>query len=174
MLRVVFTLLLLWQLYRNIYCAAHRPSVSEPLEAPQEEFQHQTRTTKLKYGELEHTPLDNNYVRGSIWPKPQEEHREDVYYYVDNTNFEFTASGDGGQSQILKSAFSRYKKITFPKSHGGAASENVIQGLDVKVETKQKNLDINMDESCKFISYCIIIIYFFSYCSSLLFSFCFL
>lgn len=149
MARGIFILVLLGHVCWNVSGVTHRPSISEPLEAPEEEFQHHTRTTKLKYGELEHTPLDNNYVRGSIWPKPQEEKREEIYYYVDNTNFEFTASGDGGQSQILKSAFSRYKKITFPKSHGGAASENVIQGLEVKVETKQKNLDINMDESCK-------------------------
>ena len=140
-------------------------SLSEPFEAEIDEFDQQKRTTKLKYGKLEHTPLDDNYVKGSIWPKPQEEHREDDYYFVDHVNFKFSANGAGKDSEILKSALKRYKGLLFPKKEGEQASGKVIRELVVNVKTKQENLDINMDESCecnfRFFSFFISCEYFF-------------
>ncbi|XP_065050975.1 beta-hexosaminidase subunit beta-like [Rhopilema esculentum] len=129
------------------YTKLEELSLSEPFEREVDEFDQQKRTTKLKYGKLEHTPLDDNYVKGSIWPKPQEEHREDDYFFVDHVNFKFSANGAGKDSEILKSALKRYKGLLFPKKEGEQASGKVIRELVVNVKTKQENLDINMDES---------------------------
>ena len=96
--------------------------------------------------------IDENYVKGSIWPKPQFEYREDFFYFVDSVNFQFTTNSNGGFLRILKSAFQRYGKITFPKTVVEEMPYGlVLNNLDVVVENNRTSLDINMDERCKYL-----------------------
>eukprot|EP00794_Sanderia_malayensis_P016573 gene16573-18258_t len=130
-----------------------RCSISEPIhynKTPQKNCNANLgdkRTTKLKYGELEHVQLDDDYVKGSLWPKPQEEHPEDVYFSIDHSNFKFRATGK--TSNILSSAFERYRSLTFPKTTNAAGNHehSVIIGLEVNVRTEEAELKLDMDES---------------------------
>ncbi len=105
------------------------------------------RTTKLKYGHLEGVHLDKNYVKGSLWPKPYEETREDVYFELDCKAFKFNAVGKN--SDILRSALKRYRRIVFPKTTD-VGQGTLIKELDVNVKTEKAELSMGMDESCKF------------------------
>ena len=107
------------------------------------------RSSKLKYGELEHTHLDDDYVKGSIWPKPQEEIKENANFSINPEVFNFTTSGNGEHSNILKSAIERYKELTFPKSGLKSVDLNTITSLNIHVKKKREELGFGMDEGCE-------------------------
>ena len=97
--------------------------------------------------------IDDNYMKGSIWPKPQLEDREDLYYFVDSLNFEFTTRSNGSFLRFLESAFQRYRKITFPKKENEEMPYGVVlNNLDVVIQNDFIELDVNMDEHCKYIA----------------------
>ena len=123
--------------------------LSDPIDEERDESDLHKRSNKLKYGKLEHTHLDDDYVKGSLWPLPQEEIREQVSLVLNQENFKFTASGDGKNSKILKSAIDRYKNLTFPEPGLNSEDSNMIKSVDINVKTKKEDLHFDMDESCK-------------------------
>ena len=124
------------------------PGLSEPFTDKKEQVNWEKRTTKLKYGELEHTHLDDDYVKGSIWPKPQVENRQMVDFSISPEDFELTTAGAGKNSDILKSAIERYKELVFPKSVTDSADKSPIKSLEITVKTNNENLNFDMDEYC--------------------------
>ena len=124
-------------------------SLSEPFEEEEDEFSSAKRTTKLKYGHLEHTHLDDDYVKGSIWPKPQHETKEDVIYCVNAQEFQFILSDQLKESVILQQATKRYKKLVFPKSGVEQSQDNGVESLEIKVKNDNAVLNFDMDEYCK-------------------------
>lgn len=136
---------------QRVECYPETSLLSEPFADERDEFNPVKRTTKLKFGKLEHTPLDDDYVKGSIWPKPQHEDRTaNVNFFINEDDFKIVISGEGRSSGILKSATERYKKLIFPKP-ATKSNRNDIKSLEIVVKTKKESLSFDMDESCKFI-----------------------
>ena len=102
----------------------------------------------LEYDRIAAFELDDDYVKGTVWPKPFEEHREDVYFHLDSSKFLFKSIGVN--SDMLQSAFRRYMKITFPKAVGSVEPGDLIRHLDVNVKVGSTELCPDMDESCKY------------------------
>ena len=95
-----------------------------------------------------------DYVKGSVWPKPQQLTQTDgVAFSLDPTKFKFASVGQS--SDVLTAALSRYEKLTFPD---GAVSSKVHVKLDevttlrVEVIDKYEDQSLDSDESCKFCS----------------------
>ena len=128
------------------------PTLSDPLALDYQDY----LSWKLEELQVE------DYVKGSVWPKPQGETPDGEVYSLSPQNFKFTITGQS--SDVLQDAISRYKKLTFPDSDGGDSScesscerkKAKAQGLSeitqltVKVINKYENLTLESDESCKY------------------------
>ena len=129
---------------------SHRAQgLSVPVDEEEEESDLEKRSNKLKYGELEHTHLDDDYVKGSLWPKPQVEHKQHTNFSITPEDFKFTTSGAGKESKIIKSAIERYKKLTFPEPAFECEDQNCMKSLDISIKEKNEDLHFDMDEFCK-------------------------
>lgn len=94
-----------------------------------------------------------DYVKGSVWPKPQQLTQADgVVFSLDPTKFQFVSVGES--SDVLSAALLRYKHITFPLEVKAPPKETLqeIATLSVKVMKKYENLSLESDESCKYFS----------------------
>ena len=108
-------------------------SLSEPWNEEEEE-------------EWVRTSID--YVRGSIWPKPQSYNASGKVYTLTSSEFSFDSTGE--TSDVLKEAFKRYRGLAFPDpSEKPKAGLPQITQLSVKVEEKYAPLSLDSDESCK-------------------------
>ena len=93
-----------------------------------------------------------DYVKGSVWPKPQALTQADgMEFSLDPSKFQFVSVGES--SDVLTEALERYKKITFPLEVNepmGACSQGLqeISTLSVKVLKPYANLSLESDESC--------------------------
>ena len=89
-----------------------------------------------------------DYVKGSVWPKPQGETPSGAVYKLTPENFQFSITGES--SDVLKEAVERYKVLTFP-DNVSASKKNLSQitKLTVDVVDKYENLTLDSDESCK-------------------------
>ena len=125
------------------------PTLSDPLALDYQDY-----LTGWKLEELQ----VEDYVKGSVWPKPQGETPNGEVYSLSPQNFKFTITGQS--SDVLQDAISRYKKLTFPDSDDGDSScerkKAKAQGLSeitqltVKVINKYENLTLETDESCEY------------------------
>jgi len=90
-----------------------------------------------------------DYVSGTVWPKPQEEKRENVLFSVDPAKFKFTSTGL--ESDVVDEALVRYVKLTFPDGKTGKTvvdlDNDFISGLEVNVVYPYEPLDLSSDES---------------------------
>lgn len=76
---------------------------------------------------------------------------------VDKT-FQFKGTGAGGGSQLLKSAFERYKEYFFDQGSGGASTG--IDTLEVQVASADETLALGTNESCML---CVVCVYLYMY-----------
>lgn len=121
------------------------PTLSDPLALDYQDY----LSWKLEELQVE------DYVKGSVWPKPQGETPNGEVYSLSPQNFKFTITGQS--SDVLQDAISRYKKLTFPDSDDGDSScerknaeaqgSSEITQLTVKVINKYENLTLESDES---------------------------
>ena len=124
------------------------PTLSDPLVLDYQDY----LSWKLEELQVE------DYVKGSVWPKPQGETPNGEVYSLSPQNFKFIITGQS--SDVLQDAISRYKKLTFPDSNDGDSScerkkaeaqgSSEITQLTVKVINKYENLTLESDESCKY------------------------
>lgn len=109
-----------------------------------------------RYGGNLKTASDD-YVRGSIWPKPQGQSPTGVVFSLTPKSFTFQINGK--TSDVLTQAVQRYKDLTFPDAdvRETAPKLDVIESLEVVVVDDYRNMTIESDESCKnFINFLII------------------
>jgi len=100
----------------------------------------------------------NDYVKGSIWPKPQSLKPTGKKLALSPNSFTFEVNGK--TSDVLTHAVQRYKSLTFPDANmtKKAPGLDVLQSLEIIVDADYKNLTIESDESCKIsLTYCICI-----------------
>ena len=92
---------------------------------------------------------NEDYVTGSVWPKPQSDSPTGENFSLSTTNFQFESVGQ--DSDVLKSALVRYTKLTFPDnvSQTKPGLKEIVK-LAVNVNSKYKPLTLDTDESCKF------------------------
>lgn len=97
--------------------------------------------------ELEELQVED-YVKGSVWPKPQGESPNGAVYALTPQNFKFTIVGQ--TSDVLQQAVTRYKGLTFPENVS-EAKENLSQITELKINVvnKYENLTLESDESYK-------------------------
>ena len=97
--------------------------------------------------ELEELQVQD-YVKGSVWPKPQGETPNGAVYALSPENFKFTIVGQS--SDVLEQALIRYKGLTFPDDVR-ETKKNLAQitELSINVINKYENLTLESDESCK-------------------------
>lgn len=97
--------------------------------------------------ELEELQVQD-YVKGSVWPKPQGETPNGAVYALSSENFKFTIVGQS--SDVLEQAVTRYKGLTFPDD-ARETKKNLAQitELSINVINKYENLTLESDESCK-------------------------
>lgn len=124
------------------------PTLSDPLALDYQDY----LAWKLEELQVE------DYVKGSVWPKPQGETPNGEVYSLSPQTFKFTITGQS--SDVLQDAISRYKQLTFPDSDDGDSScerkkakaqgSSEIAQLTVKVINKYENLTLETDESCKY------------------------
>eukprot|EP00794_Sanderia_malayensis_P016574 gene16574-18259_t len=94
----------------------------------------------LKFGTVE------NYVTGSVWPKPQSEKRVDTFFSLDPGHFMFSAVGQ--QSSVLSAAMVRYKTLTFPDMVVPVEKTmKMVETLQIKVVDAFQPLALESDES---------------------------
>ena len=100
--------------------------------------------------DAEFTDLGSEYVRGSIWPKPQSEVRSaTTKYHIVPEKFEFEielAKGQvkDGNYDVLSSAINRYRALTFPSKN--TCKETIEDDEDNKSITKLKIKVKDFDE----------------------------
>ena len=99
--------------------------------------------------ELEELQVED-YVKGSVWPKPQGQMQNGALYSLSSEKFIFTITGQS--SDVLEDAIERYKKLTFPDDFR-KTKRNLpqITQLEIKVMDQYENLTLESDESCKYI-----------------------
>lgn len=91
-----------------------------------------------------------DYVKGSIWPKPQLYNTSGNVYSLTSNEFSFESTGES--SDVLTEALARYKGLVFPDSNEKPkAGLPQITKLTVKVEEKYAPQSLESDESCKLI-----------------------
>lgn len=104
-------------------------------------------TGEVDEGEWKRTVTD--YVKGSIWPKPQVYNATGKVYSLASNEFSFDSTGK--KSDVLKEALTRYMGLVFPD-----ANEKLKEGLpqitklSVKVQEKYAPQSLESDESCKY------------------------
>lgn len=90
-----------------------------------------------------------DYVKGSVWPKPQGETPSGVVYKLTPQDFTFSITGES--SDVLKNAVERYRHLTFPDNVSEPKKNlSQITELTVRVTNKYENLTLDSDESCKY------------------------
>lgn len=95
-----------------------------------------------------------DYVKGSVWPKPQKESPSGTVFKLTPQDFKFAIVGQS--SDVLEDAIARYKDLTFPdnvgklKSKKGKKNLSEITQLAIKVIDKYEDLTLESDESCKY------------------------
>ena len=90
-----------------------------------------------------------DYVKGSVWPKPQGETPSGVVYKLTPQDFTFSITGES--SDVLKNAVQRYRHLTFPDNVSEPKKNlSQITELTVRVTNKYENLTLDSDESCKY------------------------
>ena len=83
-----------------------------------------------------------------LWPLPREVNcSESKSVTVDSKNFNFIGIGEGGGSELLKDAFSRYQKYTFPQEVKNSAG--VINSAVVNVSSSSEDIGLNTNETCE-------------------------
>lgn len=91
---------------------------------------------------------NDDYVTGSIWPKPQSDSPTGEMFTLASNNFQFETVGQ--DSDVLKAALVRYMNLTFPDVvNKTKAGLNEIVKLAVNVINKYEPLTLETDESCK-------------------------
>jgi len=97
-----------------------------------------------------HYPSDYDYVKGNIWPTPQKEVKQNVYYTLDPENFDYHNVGQ--QSDVLIEALTRYKLLTFPdaKMKPDKTMKQILT-LQVKVLLPYQDMSLRMDEGYELI-----------------------
>ena len=89
-----------------------------------------------------------DYVKGSVWPKPQAESQTGAVFKLTPQNFKFEITGQS--CDVLEDAIERYKHLTFPDSMGESKKNlSEITQLSIKVIDKYEKLTLESDESCK-------------------------
>ena len=89
-----------------------------------------------------------DYVKGSVWPKPQAETQTGAVFKLTPQNFKFEITGQS--CDVLEDAIERYKHLTFPDSMGESKKNlSEITQLTIKVIDKYEKLTLESDESCK-------------------------
>ncbi|XP_029186896.2 beta-hexosaminidase subunit beta-like [Acropora millepora] len=115
------------------FCSA---SLSEPWK--------DYRREKGKEPKWKNSVID--YVKGSIWPKPQVYNATKIIYSLIPSEFSFASIGE--TSDVLTDALSRYKSLVFPDPNEKLkAGLQQITKLSVKVEEKYAPQSIRSDES---------------------------
>ena len=90
-----------------------------------------------------------DYVKGSVWPKPQGETPSGVVHKLTPQDFTFSITGES--SDVLKDAVERYRHLTFPDNVSEPKKNlSQITELTVRVTNKYENLTLDSDESCKY------------------------
>ncbi|XP_022792625.1 beta-hexosaminidase subunit beta-like [Stylophora pistillata] len=105
----------------------------------------------LAYGglgwELQELQVED-YVKGSVWPKPQGETPSGAVYKLAPGNFQFSITGES--SDVLQEAVKRYKVLTFPDNVSESKKNfSQITKLTVDVLKDYENLTLDSDESYK-------------------------
>lgn len=89
-----------------------------------------------------------DYVKGSVWPKPQAESQTGAVFKLTPPSFKFEITGQS--CDVLEDAIERYKHLTFPDSMGESKKNlSEITQLSIKVIDKYEKLTLESDESCK-------------------------
>lgn len=101
---------------------------------------------------------DEDYVRGSVWPKPQVRVQSGVVYSLLPSEFKFTSVGES--SDVLNAAIERYSNITFPDSAQKNATLKQITALKIDVQSKMEPFSPGADESCRYFSWSIFVFVF--------------
>lgn len=96
------------------------------------------------------TTLSDDYVKGSIWPKPKGQSQTGVKFSLSPKTFTFQINGK--TSDVLTQAVQRYKILTFPDDDVTKKAQglDVLESLEVVVVDDYRNMTIESDESCKF------------------------
>lgn len=90
-----------------------------------------------------------DYVKGSVWPKPQKESPTGAVFKLAPQNFKFDITGQS--CDVLDEAIERYKHLTFPDNMGESKKNlSEITQLSIKVIDKCEELTLESDESCKY------------------------
>lgn len=106
-------------------------------------------------GQLLGAFADQSTTSGLLWPVPKKSSFGKEVYLLQPESFQFLASGDGADSDIIQDGFARYSKILFttpvPFVPTGAslASGGVLPSLKVTVNSADETLGQDTDESCK-------------------------
>eukprot|EP00795_Rhopilema_esculentum_P012978 gene12978-3743_t len=96
--------------------------------------------------ETEFVGKGQNYVSGSVWPKPQRESRSDKYFAVDPAKFKFSVAGQ--QSSVLSLAMARYMPLTFPDTKVSTEWKmEQVETLQIKVSNEYAPMELSTDES---------------------------
>ena len=92
-----------------------------------------------------------DYVKGSVWPKPQVESPTGAVFKLTPQNFKFVITGQS--CNVLEEAIKRYKPLTFPDNVDESKKNlSEVTQLSIKVIDKCEKLTLESDESCKYIS----------------------
>lgn len=112
-----------------------KPSLSDPLNLQ-------------RYGGKQQI-LAEDYVKGSIWPKPQGQTPTGVKFSLLPKSFSFSIKGKS--SDVLTDAVKRYMKLTFPDSGVTTKDDKLaeITSLEINVVNDYKPITLESDESCK-------------------------
>ena len=82
-----------------------------------------------------------------LWPLPQNCSFSSTPVMVKSSGFKFNGAGAGGQSTILKSAFSRYLNYLFDS--GNSTGSGAISSLTVTVNSADESLGMDTSEKCE-------------------------
>lgn len=89
-----------------------------------------------------------DYVKGSVWPKPQLESQTGAVFKLTPQNFKFVITGPS--CDVLEEAIQRYKRLTFPDNVGESKKNlSEITQLSIIVIDKYEKLTLESDESYK-------------------------
>ena len=97
---------------------------------------------------------DSTTTSDLLWPQPSSMTFGSNVYTLDD-RFVFLTAGDGGESDILRGAITRYQKLIFQTptpfypSGGSAAATGSLASLTVSVSSNDETLGLKTDESCK-------------------------
>lgn len=91
-----------------------------------------------------------DYVKGSVWPKPQGQSPSfnGAVFKLTPQDFKYAIAGES--SDVLEGAIERYTHLTFP-DNVGESKDNLSQitQLSINVLSKYESLTLESDESCK-------------------------